>query len=314
MLVSQPDAPNGPQAEPTVETAGPGSMEPAGPGSMEPAGRREFDRSRALLAAAVATAVLAGTAAGSAHTLLAGVAAVQAALIVAWVFGTAMPGRIGAMTITGLAAAGADVAVTVWPNSALSPLLAPLGMGVLAMFVHQLMRGVVRARVVESLSGVAMVLVAAVGLTAYVQLRHELDGRSLAVAAILAAGTAVVIGQLVDLVWSRPRLDPEVPRGLVAIVLGCAAAAGAGAWVLRDSPVLSSGRALLLVAAVAVLAALVSVGASFAAHGLTNQDVDAPSEFAVVHRPRPALRPLLVAIVPLSLVAPAAYVLFLRVG
>ncbi|MCW2528922.1 MAG: conserved rane protein of unknown function [Pseudonocardiales bacterium] len=278
-------------------------------------GIREFDHTRAVLATAVATAILAGTAAsGNAHVVIVGIAVIQAALIGGWVLGTAMPGRIGALIIAVAAAAGADSAVSAWPSSELSPLLAPLGLGIIAMFIHQLTRGVVRARVVESLSGIAVVLVASVALTSLAQLRNEYDGRAMTIAAVLAAGVGIGVGLLVDLVWSRPRFDPDVPRGLVAVVIGTVVGAFIGQLILRDSPVMEPGRALLLSAAVAALGSLASVGTSFLAHGLATQDSEPVSEFAVVHTPRPALRPIPVAVLPLALVAPAAYVLFLSVS
>ena len=276
---------------------------------------REFDRTRVLLAAAVVTAVLAAAAsADDRHVLLAAIAVVQAALILGWVFGSGMPGRIGAVLIAVAAAAGADVAVNAWPTSALSPLLAPLGLGILVMFIHQLTRGVVRARVVESLSGVATVLVAAIALTAFAQLRNEFEGRSMAIAAVLASGGAVAIGLLADLVWSRPRFDPEVPRGLLSVVVGGAAGAAVGGWVLRDSDQLTTSHAVLICAGLAVLSVLVSVGTAFIGYGLGEAPAAPSSEFAVVHRPRPVLRPLPEAIIPIALVAPAAYVLFLSVS
>ena len=109
--------------------------------------------------------------------LVLGVAIVQGVLIVAWVFGTDMPGRIGALIIAVLAAVASDAVMSAWPHSQLGPLIGVLGLAVPAMFVHQLARGVVRSRVVESLSAVAVVVVATVALSALIQLRHETDAR-----------------------------------------------------------------------------------------------------------------------------------------
>jgi hypothetical protein len=289
-------------------------------GTTPPSPRgNERERSLILLATIVVTAVLGATASASATALLIGVAVVQAAMIFGWVLGSGMPGRIGAILAAAAASGGADGAVAAWPTSALSPLLATLGLALPVLFVHQLTRGVVRARVVESLSASAALVVSVVALTGFVQLRHEFEGRSMALAAILTVGIALAVGQLTDLVWSRPRLDPAVPRGLVGLVIATIAGAAIGGWLLRDSTVFSRERGVLLSAGVALLAALVSVGTSFVAHGLTvasavDAAVDDRSEFAVVHPSRPLRRPLPLAIIPFALAAPAAYVLFLSVG
>src|SRR3954454_11566136 len=126
-----------------------------------------------FVVAAVVGAALAGTARAGATALLAVIAVGQLLLALAWIIGTQLPGRKGAFVLAGLAAAGADIAVSVWPHDQLGPLLAVVGLAVPAMFVHQLTRGAARVQVVSSMSAVALLLLAAVALPALMQLRHE---------------------------------------------------------------------------------------------------------------------------------------------
>src|SRR5215471_16394329 len=119
------------------------------------------------LAAAIVTAGLIVAANYGATQLLIAVAAAQGLLVLPWVFGTAVPGRLGAVVV---------------------------GLAIPAMFIHQLTRGVVRTRVVESLSDLALLVVAVVALPAYMQLGHEMLGTQLVTAVALAAGCALVAG------------------------------------------------------------------------------------------------------------------------
>ena len=119
-----------------------------------------FDHASGAVLAILAGVLLSVTAHIGALELLVGVAVAQAALIGSWIFGTALPGRIGALVIAGCAAAGADTVVSVWPHSELGTLLPILGLALPAAFVHQLTRGVVRNRVVESMSDIAVLIIA----------------------------------------------------------------------------------------------------------------------------------------------------------
>jgi hypothetical protein len=321
--------------EPETPDSGPPEAVPARAqrfGAEMPAGR-------AALIALVAGGALA-YAAAHAVGLLVVVAIIQAAFLCAWAFGAAvavvpgesfggpegevelgptpaspgpsdpagalpaagaMPGRLGAIVIGAGTAAATDFAVLHWPHSALPPMLGILGLAVPVMFAHQLIRGVVRARVVESLSGIALIIAAVVALPALVQLRHEAGGGHMVAATALAGGVAVAVGLLFDLVWSRPRFDPEVPRGLTGVVIGTVAGAAIGAYLLRDQPQFTTAQAVLYCAGIAAVSALVGVATSLVGYS-------SPTNGPVPDVAR-LLRPVAVALLPLMLVTPAAYVL-----
>lgn len=267
---------------------------------------------RCALVAVVFGAALAVAAGESALTLLIVTAVVQAVLIVSWVLGTGMPGRPGGLVIAGAAAAGADVAVSVDPHRQLAPLLVGLGLAVSVMFVHQLVRGVVRTRTVESLSHVALLVVAVSSLPCYLQLRHEFDGRDLALGSLLAVGVALVVGHLADLVWSRPRFDAEVPRGLFAFALCAIAAGAAGTRRLHDVVAFTTVRSIYVSVAIGAVTGLLAIAGAFAVHRLPEfVPVSATDDGRPHPQSRPALLPLAQVLLAFALAAPAAYLLCL---
>jgi hypothetical protein len=260
----------------------------------------------------LAVAVLVGVgvvacARAGATALLVAVAVVQALLAFAWVFGTRLPGRKGAIVIAALAAGGADVAVSVWPSGRLGTLLAVLGLAIPAMFVHQLMRGAARVRVVESLGGIALLVLAEVALPSLVQLRHEFgaNGGHVAAGVSAAALGALVVGHLVDLIAPTPRFDPDVPRGLLA-VLASAGLGGSLGYLLLQSDRYTDfidGRGAFIGASLGALVALFAVGVAFVE---SNTPIP-PESFAR------RIRPVLGVVVPFSLLAPVAFLLCLAI-
>ena len=260
-----------------------------------------------LIAVLVAGVGLGVTARVGALALLVAVAVVQAAFAASWVFGTAMPGRKGALVIAAMAASGADVVVSVWPHGRLGTLLAVLGLAVPVMFVHQLMRGAARSHIVESLSSTAVLVLAVVALPALLQLRHEFVDQHLAgivVSAVVAAtGAALIVGYLVDLVLPAPRFDPEVPRGMAALV-GAAIVGGAvGYLTLQKHAEFVDGRSVFVGAALGAVAAFLAVAAAFVLHA-------APTP---VVRVGAVLRPVCAALLPICLLAPGAFLLCLAI-
>jgi hypothetical protein len=169
------------------------------------------------------------------------------------------------------------------------------------MFVHQLTRGVVRSRVVESLSGVAVVVVATVALSALIQLRHETDAR-VASTAIAAAGAALAAGLIVDAVVPVLRFEPEVPRGLGGVIASLLVGGIVGFVRLHGTVEFSTGRAILLGAALGVIVGCLGVGFSYVTYILRTSSTSAL-----------VFRPVLAAVLPLAVIAPIAYVLSLAI-
>jgi hypothetical protein len=267
----------------------------------------ELNHLGSLAVTLLAGTLLVAAARTSALALLVAVAAVQAVLAVAWVFATAQPGREGALIIAALAAGGADVTVWRWPHGRLGTMLIVFGLAVAVMFVHQLVRGAARVRLVESLGGTALIVVAVAALPALIQLRHEFTGPTLGgrvVAGVVAAAAgALVVGFLVDLVLAAPRFDPAVSRGLLAVIASAGLGALIGQLTLRSDVEFLDGRGAFTGAALGALVAFLAVAVAFI-------ECSSPMAQAVAAR---RLRPVLSALLPLSMLAPVAFVLCLAI-
>ena len=273
------------------------------------AAEQEWNHSGSFAAATVLALALAITARVGATALLVAIAAVQALLVFTWVLATRMPGRKGAIVIGGLAAAAADVTVSVWPHGHLGTLLAVLGLSVPAMIVHQLMRGAARVRVVESLGRCALLVAMVVGMAALLQLRHELPGtlaaRTTSGVAAAVAG-ALAIGFLVDTLAPVPRFAADVPRGLIAMIASAGLGCSLGYLLLQSGEFrdYAGGRGVFLGASLGAIAALLAVGGSFVE---SNVEPSARGGFGV------RSRPLLAVLLPLSLCMPIAFLLALAI-
>ncbi|MDT4938227.1 MAG: hypothetical protein QOG80_1898 [Pseudonocardiales bacterium] len=244
---------------------------------------------------------------GGAAALLVAIAVTQALVGLAWIFGTSLPGRNGAVVIVALAAAGADVTVSIWPHGRLGTLLVVLGLAIPVMFLHQLARSAARVRVTDSLGAIALSVLAVVGLAALLQLRHEFASATIGgkvVAGVLAAAAgALVVGYLVDLMMPAPRFDPSVPRGLLAVVASGGVGGSIGHLTLHSSLGFLSGRGAFVGAAVGALAAFFAVAVAFV-------ERSTPVPAAGFSR---RIRPVLSAVAPIALLAPVAFLLCLAV-
>jgi hypothetical protein len=184
--------------------------------------------------------------------------------VTSWVFGIGLPGRLGGLAIGLAAAAGADVAVTKWHEHGYEPILGILGVAITVMFIHQLTRGVVRSRVVESLADITILIVAVTAIAGLLLLRYQGNGDITTLAVIAAAGTGLVAAHLTDALVPAPRFDPAVDKGLPAVVVGVLVGAALGLLILRRLIDFTGGRGAFAGSAVAAVACLISIGASFA--------------------------------------------------
>lgn len=237
--------------------------------------------------------------------LLAAVGVVQLLLILSWLFGTSVPGRRGGLVLAVLAAGGADAAIMRWPDSGYSPVLGVLGMAVPLLFAHQLSRGVVRTRVLESLADITVLLIAVVALAGLLVLRRQSNGDILTPAVLGAITAGLVAAHFTDAVLPAPRFDPQVDRGLPAVVVGVLAGALVGMLSLHRVMDLAGGRGAFVGASIAAVACLLSIGAAFS--GVRTSL--APAGTAGPAGPAVRLRPVAAVLMTVALSTPAAYVL-----
>jgi hypothetical protein len=258
----------------------------------------------AMLTAVAGGGLAAGSYLGSVALLVA-VCAVQVLLMLSWLFGTAVPGRMGGLVLAVLAAGGADAAIMHWSDSGYSPVLGVLGLAVPLLFAHQLSRGVVRTRVLESLADITVLLVAVVALAGLIVLRRQSNGDILTPAVLGVITAGLVAAHFTDAVFPAPRFDPEVDRGLPAVVVGVLAGAAVGTLSLHRVIDLAGGRAAFIGASIAAVACLLSIGAAFSG---VHTSV-APAGTSGPAGPAARLRPAAAVLMTVALSTPAAYVL-----
>jgi hypothetical protein len=254
-----------------------------------------------IIATLIVGAVLFSAARAGAAEMLGAVAVAQGLLAFGMVFGLPVPGWFGALAIAALAAGAADVAVSVWPHGRLGTLLAVAGLAVPVMFVHQLWRGAARVRLLQSLGLIALLVLAEVALPALVQLRHEfpeIGATHVASGVVAIATAALVAGHLVDLIVAAPRLDPDVARGLLAVLASAIVGGGTGHLTLGDSLQFPDGRGLYVGAALGALLGLLAIAVAYL-------EAAAPDTGAGDRRIRSAL----VVLLSLAFMAPVAFLL-----
>ncbi|MGY1855317.1 hypothetical protein [Modestobacter sp. SYSU DS0290] len=227
---------------------------------------------------------------------IAAVAVLQLALVAGWVVATGIRGAAGSVLLGVLAAAGADVALLLPERPELDALLVVLGLGFLAAVVHQMTRRAPREYLVASLAGVLLLLCSLCALAVHLGVARVDDGPQAATTAALVVAAALVVGHLVDLVLPRPQLATGVPRGLVGLVLAVAAGVAAALLAGDGGPLVEHLWDVFFGAALAGVAALTAVGASY----------------VVVERAEPSWAlPVVQAVLPFAAASPFAYALTL---
>ena len=263
----------------------------------------ETNPSGTIAVALLSGAAITVAARSGAVALVCVIGLLQVLFAVAWVYGTSLHGRRGALIIGVGAAAASDAVVSVFANSQLGDLVAVFGLAVPAMFIHQLMRGAARVRVIESLSGVATLVVCSVAVASLIQLRHEfaapIGGRVVSAVAVVAVA-AMLAAAFMDMIVALPRFDEDVPRGLLAILAAAVVGAALGQLMLTSANGFAAGRGAFAGASLGAVVALLAVAAAF-----VEQSTPLPPS------PSRRLRPVLVALLPLLLVAPVGFLICL---
>lgn len=185
------------------------------------------------------------------------VAGVQVLFLLAWTMATRPPAL---MVVGGLSLAVAFVADLLAVNSAeagIGPLVLVGLAGLATAVVAQVIRPDDRRRVVESL-GATMILVAGgVAFATLIVLSRIPRGTQVIFVCFAAAAVALVVARLVDAIYPRPRLAPQVARGAVGVIFGAMAgtllSAVIGSYLYTFSP--TSAAVVGLVTAVAAVLA-----------------------------------------------------------
>jgi hypothetical protein len=273
--------------------------------------------------AAGAAGAMAAVAGRQHSVLLAFVLLAQLGFVTAWAYLLDTPGVVGAVAISAGAAAAADGVLLSAQHVSLTDFATIVALAFLLALLWQIARPH-RTRVTESLASTLTAAVLAVAGGSWLTLRAGLNGEQSAfagghatTAALLGVAAVLGVGRLADAFWARPALSGSGNRGVPGLVLGLAAAAGAGLWygagaARPDNPAvistgaLPTGGAVWIALAAAVVAAVIDLGIDA---GLATLDNDRPAAGGPLPRPAPwPARLLVVALLPVLLAAPPAYV------
>jgi hypothetical protein len=191
----------------------------------------------------------------------------QVLFVLAWTVASRPP----APWVVGGVGVLAGAAATVSVNIPVTASLAPVGYVVAGAFVvgvvGQLLRGSGRHGVTESLSTTMIVVVGAASFSALIVLDRRNGGGQVLVAGMVAAGLAVAVARLCDVLVPNPRMAPRVPRGSTGVVagamVGTAAAGVVGGMLVGLRPL--TGALTGMVAA--LVAVVVDLGTGYAEAG-----------------------------------------------
>lgn len=230
--------------------------------------------------------------------LLITVALFQLALIAAWSRATGTRGYLGLLIIGAGTAVAADTVLATQSEPDLGPLAYILALAFIAAMLHQLTRSPPRRLATASLAGIGTLAVALVALSAFLVLYRVTDGDAVYVSTVAAIGGAVVVGHLVDLLLPVPRITPDVPRGLLSLLLSVGTAIAASVTLSDPGGLIDSLGAAIVGSIVGLVTALLAVAASYVAAERPHQSWSLP---------------WLQALLPLAGAAPVGYFLTLRV-
>lgn len=244
-----------------------------------------------VLGVAVAGAAQLGTVA-----LLIVVVLMQAVLLIGWRAVADPPSPRGVIATAVATAAAADILAAFRAPASLTPLAVVIAFAVLVTIMVQLARGVARARVTEAMAASLGAALGAVSVATLLVLLRREGGPEAVTAVALAAGIAVLTARSADRVLPVPHVAPGVERGGLGIILGSMTGTAATVFYASTVTSLTPRTGALLGWAVALVAVLADLAASYAL-------IAAPA--------RPAYSFAVGPLLALTAAAPVAYLLSL---
>ena len=235
---------------------------------------------------------------------VAAVAALQAALVAAWVVATARREWVGALLLAAATAVAADLVFLLPERPSVGGLAGVLGIALPAAVLRQMFRRP-REALVASLAGSVVLVCAVCSLAFLLRSPGSAEAAERETVALLAVGAALVAAHLVDLVLPRPQVAYGVPRGLLGLVVAVLAA-GAVTWLRRRPEELADALgAAIYGGAIGGLAVLVSLVASYVV-------VQADRAAGEPRRGSRWVLPVIQALLPVAACAPVALALAYR--
>jgi len=280
-------------AAPVLDQEGPAPEQPAEPAPV----RRLLSLAAAGLAALLTVGLVFG--ALTTHVSYAVVIfGVQLLFVLSWTVATRPPAPRVVAGVGVAAAAAADLGAVLARPASLAPLAYVTAGAFIAAVLGQLARPAGRVRVTESLGSSLVVTVGVVALATLAVLTRHPAGTQALIACLAAAGLAVTVARLADMVFPYPRLAPQVPRGGLGVVLGAMAGAGAAAVAGGLLEGVTPQRTAVAGLCTAIVAVVIDLSVGYAEAG-RRLDGDAPALWLARHMQGP--------LGAFALSAPAAY-------
>jgi hypothetical protein len=245
--------------------------------------------------AAVASAALMGLAHAGGLALTLGTGVAQVLLALGLVALVEAPAALGVFAIGAATAVAADVTVRV-DDGEVGGLAGVAAVAFVAGLLHQLVRRR-RTRVTESRADTMVLVVRMTGAACLPATLERVEGEALVRVGLLAAGAALVVGRLSDLLLLRLAVAPDASRGWPGLVLSLAV--GVAVAVPEAGDHLAHRDAMLVGLACAATAAVADLFVDLAANEVAGTRGEA--------RRQAALRPVM-ALLPFALVAPVLLV------
>ena len=245
--------------------------------------------------AVVVSAALMGLAHAGGVPLTVGTGVAQLLLALGLVALVEAPAALGVFVIGAGAAVAADVTIRV-NDGDVGGLAGVASVALVAGLLHQLVRRN-RNRVTESLADTMLLVVLMTGAACLPATLDRVEGEALVRVGLLAAGAALVVGRLTDLLLHRVSVTPDASRGWPGLVL--ALAVGVAVAVPEAGDHLAHRDAMLVGLACAATAAVADLFVDLAANEVAGSLAE--------DRRQSALRPVM-ALLPFALVAPVLLV------
>lgn len=192
---------------------------------------------------------------------------VQVLFLLAWTMAMRPPAVLLVAGVCVAVAVAADVAAVRSEIAGIAPLGYIAAAGMVAGVLGQLVRPADRKRVTDSLGTTLLLVVGVVAFATLIVLSRVPRGTQVIFVCLAGTAVALVVARLVDAVFPRPRLAPQVPRGAAGVVAGAMAgtltSAVIGSFLYSFSP--TTGAIIGLITA--TVAVLVDLAADYAEAG-----------------------------------------------
>jgi hypothetical protein len=177
---------------------------------------------------------------------------VQLLFVLSWTMAMRPPALRTVFVIGIVVGVAADTLAVNTDSPSIWPLLGVAVAGFVAALAAQVIRPADRSRIRDTVASTFLIVFGVVAFATLISLTRQPVGTQTVLVFLTATGVSLVVARLLDAVFARPRIAPQVPRGATGIVvgamLGTLAAAGLGSvLVLPFTP--ANAAVLGLVAA-----------------------------------------------------------------